>query len=324
MSVRTTSNLLFFAQLEELTLLIRRITSEDYPQATDIHNAQNEPHWQTTPEQMQRSDEVKRRSDPHYRRYVAEEGGVVATGYLTPTWAGTTVAGRVWTGIFTRAQYRNKGVDTRLLEHALTHSSLSVQEVWSCVRSDFVPMSGYLTGFGERFRSFGAELDLSRVDITQFVPLVKRLETKGVIIKPYADLSDDSERDEKLLALHAKTEADAPHHEPIIPQRHLDICSAKTDQSSVFVAVHNGRYVGYVGLEKSDSDKAGLSFLGVSRPYRNQGVGTGLGARVTRHAKSKYTKLGTGGAKENVATQCVLRKLGFEIEPEWMTFSKTL
>ena len=308
-------------------MLIRSIAEQDYPQATEIHNAQNEPHFQITPEQMQRSDEIKRRSDPYYRRYVAEKDGeVIATGYLTTNWAGTTVSGRMWTGIVTRADHRNTGIDTRVLEYALTHFNLSAKEVWSCVREDFVPMSGYLKGFTEQFRSFGGELDLSQFDATKFSPLRKRLEAEGVAIKPYPDLLGDAERDEKLLALHAETEADAPYHEPIIPKHHPDIHSPEINRSSVFVAVHNGRHVGHVGLEASNGDKTGLSFLGVSRPYRNQGIGTALGAQVAEFAKSRgYTELNAGGgAKENASMQRVLRKLGFEIEPDWVTFSRKL
>ncbi len=313
-------------QSEELTLLIRSITEQDYPRAVEIHNAQNELHFQTTLEQMQRSDEVKRRSDLHYERYVAEKNGeVIATGYLTPTWAGTSVAGRVWVGIFTRADHRNTGVDTRLLEHALAKSEQPIQEIWSCVRSDFVPMSGYLEGFTEQFRSYGGELDLSQFDAAKFQPLVKRLGAEGVTIKPYADLSNDAERDENLLALHAETEADAPYHAPIIPAHHPDIHSPEMNQSSVFVAVRNGQYVGYVGLEKSESDQTAIAFLGVSRPYRNQRIGTALGVLAAEFAKSKYTELNAGGgAKENVTMQRVLHRLGFEIEPDWVTFSKRL
>ena len=307
-------------------MLIRSILEEDYSQAVKIHNAQNEPHWHLTPEQMRRSDEVMLERAPHYQRYVAEKGKeVIATGYLTPTWAGQSVSGRVWISIFTRSDYRNTGVDTQLLEHALSESELSIQEIWSCVREDFVPMSGYLEGFAEQFRSFGSELHLSEFDAATIAPLVKRLETEGVVTKHYADLSSDPDRDEKLLSLHAKTEANAPHHEPIIPQHHPDIRNDDMDQNSVFVAVKDGKYVGYVGLEVDDRTKTGLAFLGVLRSYRNRGIGTVLGARVAGYAKSSgYTALGTGGAKENAAIQKVLRKLGFEIEPDWVTFAKTL
>ena len=46
---------------------------------------------------------------------------------------------------------------------------------------------------------------------------------------------------------------------------------------------------------------------------------------MIKYAKTKgYSELGTGGAKENAPIQRVLRKLGFEIEPEWVTFSKKL
>ena len=306
-------------------MLIRSITEKDYPQATEIHNAQNEPHWQTTPEHLRRSDEVTRRDVPRYRRYVAEENGeVIAVGYITPTWAGTTIAGRVWTSIFTRKDYRNKGVDAQLLEHAITEFEQPVKEVWSCVREDFLPMSGYLKGFTEAFRSFGSELHLSEFDSTKFTSLLKRLEKEGIVLERYTDLSSDSK--DKLLALHAELEPDVPHHEPIIPAHYPDIQNLETDQSSVMVALKDGQAIGYVSLETDDrAEKTGIAFLGVLHPYRDQGVGTALGAKVIEYAKTKgYSELGTGGAKENVATQRVLLKLGFEIEPEWVTFSKAL
>ena len=307
-------------------MLIRTIAEQDYPQAAEIHNAQNEPHWCLTSEQMRRSDEVMRERAPHYRRYIAEKDKeVIATGYLTPTWAGQTVPGRVWMSLFTRSDYRNTGVDTALLEHALTEFEQPIQEVWSCVREDFVPMSGYLEGFAEQFRTFGSELHLSEFDATTFAPLVKRLEAEGVVIKHYVDLSSDPNRDEKLLMLHTETEADAPYHEPIVPQHHPDIHDDDMDQSGVFVAVKDSEYVGYAGLEVDDKPHKNIGFTGVLRSYRNRGIGTVLGARAAEYAKSSgYTELGAGGAKENVAMQKVLRKLGFEIEPDWVTLAKTL
>ena len=306
-------------------MLIRNITQKDYPQATEIYNAQNEPHWQTTPEYLQHSDEVTRRAVPRYQRHVVEENGeVIAVGYITPTWAGKTVSGRVWMSIFTREDYRNRGVDTQLLEHALNSFEQPVQEVWSCVREDFMPMSGYLEGFEERFRSFGSELHLSEFDTTQFTSLPKRLEGEGITLERYIDLSPDSK--DKLLALHAELEPDVPYHEPIIPAHYSDIQNPETDQSSVVVALKDRQAIGYASLEKDDrAEKTGIAFLGVLHPYRNQGIGTALGAKVIEYAKTVgYSELGTGGAKENIAVQRVLLKLGFEIEPEWVTFSKTL
>ena len=128
-------------------------------------------------------------------------------------------------------------------------------------------MSGYLEGFGERFRSFGSELHLSEFDATHFTSLVKRLEQKGVVLEHYTDLSANFKKE--TLALHAELELDVPHHEPIIPAHYPNVRDPETDQSSVVVALKDGQATGYASLEANDRpDKTGIAFLGILRPYR--------------------------------------------------------
>ncbi len=312
-----------------MPLTIRPLAPEDYAQAVPIYNAQNEPHFQLTVEGMQRGDYAAPRTDPLYRWYVAEDqNDVVALGYLTSGWAGPPVPGRYWTNVFTRRDYRNKGVDTRLLEHALHDTRVSAKEVWSCVRSDFIAASGYLRawGFREQFRTYGSELLSSRVDTSLLSAYIGDLESQGIRLLPYAVVGEPA-REEVLLALHAEAEEDAPHHEPIVPRTHPDFRSPDTDPESVFVAVtEEGRVVGQAFLYKphqgNEGLKAGFGLTGVARAYRSQGIGTALKARAILYGLEKgYREFGGGGARENEAMLRVNRKLGVEIEPDWVTLA---
>lgn len=137
-----------------MQLHIRTAVPDDYPAITDIHNEQNEPDRHTTSERLRHIDEQSAARDPAFRRLVAEVGDeVVATGDFRSSWAGENVAGRYWTLIHVREDHRGEGIDSRILEHAISEAPAPAREVRTCIREDFAAAAGFIgtEGFEEQF-----------------------------------------------------------------------------------------------------------------------------------------------------------------------------
>lgn len=310
-----------------MPLLIRSARPGDYPSIASIHKAENEPDFHVTPERLRAADERSAQHDHAFRRLVAATNGdVIATGDLRSTWAGETEPGRYWTLLHVRDDHRHQGVDVRMLHHAIREAPESVRELWTCIREDFVPAAGFLEPerFEERFRSWGAHLDLGTFDPTRFAPLVQELERDGIRLVGYHDLAGDPDRDRRLLHLQRELEEDALALEPVIPRRHDDVTSPDTILDATVVAVApDDRYIGIASLVGDPvGTHLGCRFTGVDRRYRNRGIATALKARTAQIAQSLgCQELNAGGGGVDTPILRVNRKLGFEIEPAWITFA---
>ena len=313
-----------------MTLLIRTARPDDYPAIKSIYNAQNEPDLHDTPEGMHAHDQSTASKDPAFRRLVADAGSeLLATGYIRATWGGEKEPGRYWVGLHVRDDHRHENLDIRLLHHAIADATDPVQEVWTIIREDFVPAAGFLEpeGFEEKFRSWGAHLDLRTFDPTPFEPLTQDLEAAGIRLVAYHDLAGDPDRDGKLEALQRELEEDAVAFEPVIPRRHPLLTEPGAIlEGAVVAVVPDGSFVGLVSLfgetVYADLD---CDFFGVARGYRNRGIATALLARSAEVAQALGGhKLGTGGGGNDTPMMRVIRKLGFDIEPAWITFASSV
>lgn len=274
-----------------MSLLIRSARPSDYAAIASIYNAQNEPDFHLTPERLYNSDVSSAKRDNAFRRLVAEaDGDVIATGDLRSTWAGETEPGRFWTLLHVREDHRHQGVDIHMLHHAIRETQEPVRELWTCIREDFVPAAGFLEPerFVERFRSWGAHLDLSTFDPIRFAPLVQELERDGIRLVGYHDLAGDPDRDRRLLDLQRELEEDAVALEPIIARRHDDVTSPDTILDATVVAVTaEGRSIGIASLVGDPVEtRLGCGFTGVDRRYRNRGIATALKSRTAQIAQS--------------------------------------
>ena len=313
-----------------MTPLIRSARPDDYPAITRIHNAQNEPDFHTTPEGLRAHDGSSASKDPAFRRLVADASGeVLASGYFRAIWHGEPEPGRYWVGLHVREDHRHEGLDVRLLHHAIAGVTDPVREVWTVIREDFVPAAGFLEpeGFEERFRSWGAHLDLHTFDPARFEPLTQALEADGIRIVPYHDLAGDPDRDGELEALQREVEEDVVAFEPVIPKRHELLSEPGSILDGAVVAVTpDGSYVGLASLQGEAGDpELYCGFTGVARGYRNRGIATALKARSAGVAQELGGHdLGAGGGGVDTPMIRVNRKLGFDIEPAWITFSSAV
>lgn len=310
-----------------MSFRIRLAHPADYPSITAIHNSQNEPDFHTSAERLHASDERAANNDSHFRRYVAEQdGNVIATGTIYSSWGNQVVPGQYWIMLHTRGDHRHRGIDTQILRHALEQTTDEVAEVWTVIREDFVPMAGFLEaeGFEEQYRSWGSHLDLATFDSSRFDDLIANLKHEGIRIISYRELEPNVDRDHKLIALQRELEEDAFYFEPVIPKRHDEVTSPDNLLDAYLIALtDHGAIVGIASLVGPPRGGAvACGFTGVARDYRNRGIATALKSRTATLAKTMgYVDLNAGGGGINTPMLRVNRKLGFEIEPAWITFA---
>ena len=279
---------------------IRPLIAEDYPAVTRIYNAQNEPHHQTT-EQELRSSYERAQERSFFRLLTAvQDGDVSAYGQFGER-AGDNPPGKYWAWFFVRPDRVGQGADTALHDAAVDIlADRDPKSLWTCIREDFVPAASYLgeRDYEEQFRSWGANLDLAGFDPAAFQPYRSALAERGIELelgdiaselRTYAELVSDPQRDAKLAELQAELEEDAPHHEPIIPKNHPTPQHPKVLLDSYVVAVDGDRYVGLASLtgQKDWPTVPGSGLTGVRREYRGQGIGTALLAHTSTWAKEQ-------------------------------------
>lgn len=312
-----------------MRITIRLSQPEDYQALTDIYNAQNEPHHLLTENELRSADERAHERNYFRRLSALVDGEVVGTAQFGER-PSDNAPGKFWGWFFVRPDYCNEGVDTALWDEALSLlSGRHPRSLWTCIREDFVPAAGYLEerSYQEQFRSWGANLDLERFNPDRFERYTAAFNSRGIQLRTYHQLGGDSRRDEKLLALQAEIEEEAPHFEPIIPRNHPNISHPDMLLDSFFVAVHEDDYVGMASLTKPGRFPTvpGSGLTGVRREFRNQGIGTALKAHTAAWAKQQgYSEVNAGGAGANAPMLVVNRRIGFDVEPAWITFAKFL
>ena len=313
-----------------MTILIRPPRPEDYPALAEIHNQQNEPDWHTTPERLAATDNHRAATEPHFRRLVMEDTGhLIATGTIHPDFGNPPAPSRRWVYLYCHPNHRGKGHDRQLLVRALELDPERVTEVATTIRADFVGMTSFLEpeGFEELYRTWGSHLDLARFEARVFEPLIAAIESQGIRLAAYGSLPQSPELVARIVGFQRKTEKDAVAFEPVIPRKQDDLRSEHVMPHTVTLALTGDDEIigiaSLVGPPHGEMIESG--FTGVARMYRNRGIATALGARTAAIAKELgFLDLNAAGAGADTPIMAVKRKLGYFIEPAWITFTKTL
>lgn len=311
-----------------MTSKIRSARPEDYPALADIHNQQNEPDWHTTPERLATADDHRAAASPHFRRLVMVNAGqLVATGTIHPDFGDAPASGRRWVYLYCHPDHRGKGYDRRLLARALELDTGRVTEVTTTIRADFVGMTSFLEEeeFEELYRTWGSHLDLTRFEAQAFEPLVAELESQGVRLVAYESLPSSPELEARVISFQREAEEDAVAFEPVLPRRQDDLRSEYAMPHTLTLALTGQAEIigmaSLVGPPRGEMIESG--FTGVARAYRNRGVATALGARTAAIAQELgFLDLNAAGAGVDTPILTVKRKLGYVIEPAWITFAK--
>lgn len=310
---------------------VRLAESADYPEITTILNSTNDDGHQVAAGALERLDERWVQHDATFRRVVGYTGGVpAATGFVCATWGDVTEPLRFWVSIAVHPATAPDGADSEVLDFLLDTVDAPVREVWTCIREDHARHVTFLDrrGFVERFRSWGAHLDLRSFDARRWTESFDRVSAEGIRLVPYPELHADVDRDQKLSVLQDALEHDVEHFDPIVPRRESDIVGPETIHEALIVAIApDGSYVGLACLLGSPTDASiACGLTGVLRAYRNRGIATALKVRTAEIAQGwGAAELNTGGGGgADAAIVRLNRAVGFDVEPPWITYAKVL
>jgi ribosomal protein S18 acetylase RimI-like enzyme/N-acetylglutamate synthase-like GNAT family acetyltransferase len=301
------------------SIAVRPAVPSDAETIASISNANNEPHFQTTT--ARKLEEIEKHPDAWL---IAEQHGKLVGCATRWHWSEN---GLDRIAVYSHPEHRDLTINARLLE-AIEDKvrSQGGTRLFDTTRADFLKHATHLQSFREVFRSFGAELESSKFDPQSFAHLEPELLTRGIEIKSYSDLDSDPERDAKLEVIQAEAIADLPGFEPVVPTS-MDFKNRKLWEP-FFIAVRGHDYLGFASLDGNASQTnphLHIDAGGVSRANRRKGIGLALAAKLMTWAKNQgVLEIGDGGAKSNVAHVKLLERLGFEIEPDWITFEKIL
>jgi GNAT superfamily N-acetyltransferase len=293
-----------------VSIEIRDARAEDYSVIEVLHNNDNEPHFQTTAEKLLLADS----SNTSGWRTVALQDGLVIG----------TAAAWLWVEVEAYRISIQSPSETIALEllNDLEHRAIGAKRLLATVRNDFLGNAHFLKhGFKEVFRSFGANLELKDFDQKQFLSLETALLEQNIRIMPRSEWSGT---DAQLEVIQAGAIADLPSYEPVIPAE-MNFAN-RTLLEPFWVAVREDEVLGFCSLDgRVDKPVVHFDATGVLRSERQKGIGLALAARAITWAKMQgFTEVNDGGAKANIAHSRILERLGFEIEPDWMTFEKML
>ena len=295
---------------------VRLARAEDYPAIAALHNADNEPHFQASSEQLQKSDATNLNGG----RMVALHNDAVIGMAVFWFWSEVN-AYRI--AIHTTRDAIGADAASQLLND-LEHRGSDAQRLLSTVRSDFLINASYLRlGFNEVFRSFGANLELKDFDVQRFSQLEADLLNTGVRIVPRNQWTA-ADADAQLEAIQLEGNADIPSYEPVVTNQ-MDFKSRDLLEAC-WVALSGDGCVGFVSLDgKPSQPLVYFASSSVLRTHRNRGIGLALAARAVAWAKTQgFTEVNDGGAKANLAQIKILERLGFELEPDWVTLERIL
>jgi N-acetylglutamate synthase-like GNAT family acetyltransferase len=103
-----------------------------------------------------------------------------------------------------------------------------------------------------------------------------------------------------------------PHIGGEHPEDYFDKHLAKVGPEQLWVAVHESKVVGLVGLMSAEYDEVEIEPLIVSKAYRDKGIGTRLVKTVIAEAQKRGVKyLNVSPVARNISTIQFLYKLGF-------------
>lgn len=301
---------------------MREVKESDFRILSEIHNSHNEPDWHTTPEKIHRSHQDWLKRDKNYRRVVATIDGEPVSNAMRCSREGDAPK-HYWIDLSVAEEHRLAGIEKKMIDELLQDAiGRETEYLWNCIRSDFNRTVEFLDkyGFKEEFRSWGSHLDLRKFDLEVFKPEIARLEEEGLRFSSYAVL-DDTDKEAQLIKFQREIEDDTPYYEPIIPKVRDDISSEDIPNEGCFIALDGNRIVGMAGIE--NTGEGGLlqnSLTGVNSEYRNRAIATVLKALVADYAKSiGEVDINAAGSGKNSPMLKVNVKLGYEIEPAWIT-----
>lgn len=299
-----------------MPLTIRPYTAEDYAQIAQVINAVR-PYWVTSEAELRYTDETR---DPkcNYGLWLAEREGEVLGLTLHTQYADLYDPLVYWVTTYVLPRYQRQGIGTALFEHLLRAiQPLQPTTLKAMLRED---QRGGLAfarklGFAEVSRRWESRLEVAACDLTPYADLEAGLGT--VVIKTYAELADNPEREQKLHALQSALEVDVPIGEPITPMEFEQFKLSVLQNPDMlpdgwFIAVDGERYVGMSSLFSVGEGRLDIELTGVVREYRRRGIALALKVRGVQFAQAHgYHTIVVMNDPVNTGMLAINQRLGF-------------
>ena len=252
------------------------------------------------------------RKQPGNLDLIAELDGVPVGAATSSEFGGAPGGDIAYLSLRVLREHRRRGVGSALHVRMSEHARSTGKERFYCVvRADDESSLGYFPRYG--YSEVGRMQDVAlRLDVIE-VP-----EPTGLRIEP---LTEEWERGAYDVALEA--DADIPSGEPIQSgtfeqwrARHLGDLALR---NLSFVAVEDGRVIGYAILQMHGEDSATHAMTGVARAARGRGVALALKQMQIARAKTSGLKeLHTQNDFGNAPMRRVNEKLGYVLRYEWV------
>lgn len=296
---------------EDRSIHLRPPQVEDAFVAALLLNSTQEPHFHTAAATLRKTFEQGPKD------YVVSETEGRVTG-LASLWLPDFHPTHGWVGLHLHPDRRVDGTAGALLDHLASRAlEAGRDKLWISVREDYLPTQPDLgaLGFQEAHRTFGGGFYLSRWSAS--VPtLESRLRADGYTVTPAAPFRDDA----RLRALYALTRADKVLAPPTIPAASDDLSDDDALWDAAHLAWQDGEPVG-LSLPERSHLHAWNAVLLVHPAHRGRGLATALLARTAGQLQAAGLKfLNVAGSSRDGAYLGVLRRLGANIEPDWIAY----
>jgi GNAT superfamily N-acetyltransferase len=263
---------------------------------------------------MPREAVLDQRRAPDNLDLLAALDGVPAGVATTAEFGGAPGGKLAYLTIRVLRELRRQGIGTALHLRASEHArQIGKTRFYAVVRDDDADSLGYygFRGFEEASRMQDVSLDLATVDVHVEVP-------DGLELAPAAE---EHERGAYGVALEA--DADIPSGEPISSGTFDEWRDRNfgplTIRELSFVALRDGRVVGYAILQRHGEDTAQHAMTGVARSERGRGIALALKEAQIAGAKAAgWKRLRTQNDLANAPMRRVNEKLGYERQFEWV------
>ena len=297
------------------SLSVRPARPEDASIIALLVNGANEPHFHTTSERI-----IEAFNQRPEGRIVAEKSGqVVGTLSLSfPDFLPT----HVWLGLSLHPDHRDHNTASALLQHASMVAVVQRRTLaWTSLRADYLSTAPDLSalGFREVHRTFGGGFYFDR-QAASGIQVARQAVPEGITLTS----ATEWQHDPRLNALYHAVRGDKVTAEPTISAASDTLDDPDSLWEAAFVALRGEEVLGLALPERSGLG-AWNAILIVHPDVRRQGIGTALQARVcTVLEEHGLTFLNTAGVKADTAYLGILRRLGANIEPDWIAFEAPL
>lgn len=312
-------------------MLIRPATPEDYPALAAIMNL-TRLDIQVTPEQLARAHQNR---DPKIKfgQWVAEKDGQVVGLTSHTQHIDIYEPDKLWVMLRVHPDHQQQGIGSQLFEVLLEQVQVHQPQALLIAISEkeTVPL-GFATrrGFVEYGRRWESLLDVPSFDPAPYAHLEADLAAQGIVIRAFADLADDPDRDQKFYHLQMSADLDVPMPVPYTPPtfeqfRTLVLRSPEFLPDGTFIAVHGEQYVGLSSFFLARPDTVHVDLTGTLAAYRRRGIARALKVRGIQYAQAQGLRIiGVMNDPVNVGMLAINDQLGFVRQPAHLHLAKRL